>query len=71
LTGSAVPACWSGRTSSRELKAGLGARRTERINALLVQAETDYPALSAAARYVIVESQHPQLFEDASIKVSD
>jgi hypothetical protein len=43
----------------------------ERIEALLVQVARDYPDLDAAARYVIVESKNPQLFEGASIKGSD
>jgi hypothetical protein len=54
-------------SGSRELKAELGRVPDRADNALLVQAETDYPALSAAERYLIVESQNPALFEGASI----
>jgi hypothetical protein len=56
----------SGATSSRELRAEMCMRRQERIDALLVQAATDYPALSAAERYLIVESQHEELFKKSS-----
>ena len=38
--------------------------------ALLIQAGTDYPNLDAADRYVIVESQHPELFASASVELS-